>query len=464
MKTRKFDGSLERRVVTGMIVSTPALAAIAGKWTTELFSAKWSNLIGSWCVNYHRKYGTAPKKVIVDLFARWAAKTKDQDTATVVERYLETLSDEYETLDRELNVGYLIDEAGELFNRVRLTRLADTIQELVERGDVAKAEEMVSTDSRVELGSGAWVDPFLQPEVWEEAFREYNEPLLTFPGALGLFFGGSLGRDGFVAFVSPDKRGKSYWLMELAYQSLINRRRTAFFEVGDMSRDQVLRRLACRVVRRPLKPGEVNYPVKITRESGVEFAEVVRETKKYKQAVEWRSAWKACREVMERRVRSRRNYFHLYSYPNGTISAAGIESELDDLARSGWVADTVVIDYADLLDPLPGAKDPRERINETWKRLRRISQKFHCLLVTATQSDADGYSRVTLGQHNFSDDKRKNAHVTGMVGINQTSEEKINGIYRLNWIVRREEAYTPGACVHVASCLELANPAVRSTF
>ena len=31
------------------------------------------------------------------------------------------------------------------------------------------------------------------------------------------------------------------------------------------------------------------------------------------------------------------------------------------------------------------------------------------------------------------------AHVTGMIGINQTYEEKKNGIQRLNWIVRRED-------------------------
>jgi hypothetical protein len=126
----------------------------------------------------------------------------------------------------------------------------------------------------------------------------------------------------------------------------------------------------------------------------------------------------------------------------------------------------VVIDYADILAPEPGAtkEDYRHQINVTWQALRRLSQDYHVLVVTATQSDASSYGARILRREHFSEDKRKYAHVTGMVGINQTEEEQGKGIFLLNWILLREGSYSPGRCVHVAGCLAIANPAIVSAW
>ena len=107
----------------------------------------------------------------------------------------------------------------------------------------------------------------------------------------------------------------------------------------------------------------------------------------------------------------------------------------------------------------------RDRIDETWKHLRFLSQMFHCLVVTATQSDTLCYNANIITKRNFSGDKRKNAHVTGMIGLNQKDpEEKEIGVTRLNWVVMRERAFSVHKCVYVAGCLAIANPAIRSTY
>jgi hypothetical protein len=74
------------------------------------------------------------------------------------------------------------------------------------------------------------------------------------------------------------------------------------------------------------------------------------------------------------------------------------------------------------------------------------------------------YKEDLIGREHFSEDKRKMAHVTGMVGINQTRREKERGVYRLNWVVLREGEFIEEHCVHVAGCLGLANPAMKSAF
>lgn len=151
---------------------------------------------------------------------------------------------------------------------------------------------------------------------------------------------------------------------------------------------------------------------------------------------------------------------------NSTTTVEDLDGMLGEAAKEGWSPDVVVVDYADILAPERSAKgqDFRHQTNETWKALRRLSQKWHCLVVTATQSDADSYERKVLTKKNFSEDKRKLAHVTGMVGINQTEEEKQKGLFRLNWVLLREGVFYENRCITVAGCLAVARPAVRSSW
>jgi len=122
------------------------------------------------------------------------------------------------------------------------------------------------------------------------------------------------------------------------------------------------------------------------------------------------------------------------------------------------------VDYADILAPMQGTGDTRDQINATWKALRQLSQKYHCLVVTATQSDADSYDVATITRRNFSEDKRKHAHVTGMVAINQTETERSNGLIRLNWVLARDLEFNESTSVYCAGCLAAGNPIVLSCF
>ena len=148
------------------------------------------------------------------------------------------------------------------------------------------------------------------------------------------------------------------------------------------------------------------------------------------------------------------------------MSAGDIERDIAIFFKEGWEPDVIVIDYADILKPEAHCKtwEYRQQINETWKVLRRISQTFHILVVTATQTSASSYNSPTIKKTDFSEDKRKAAHITGMLGINQTSEEKSQGIYRLNWVFLRDGAWTDTQVVYTAGQLALACPCVISEF
>jgi len=465
MKISKRDSTDEKRVLTGLIVDSILLANVADRWNGELFNSKWSNLVASWCVDYYKQYATAPKKEIEGLFESWSQRRKDQETVDLVERFLHTLSGEYERLGKESNSKYLIDRAASYFNKVRISKLAEALQGDITDGDVVNAIKRLRKFDEVAMGEGAAIDILQDEQAVRDAFEKRSEVLVKYPGALEKFFGNSLERDGFISFMGPEKRGKTFWLMDLAWRAMTQRRRTAFFAVGDMSQDQMIRRFATRASRRPLDAVKIRYPTGLIHDPSQDMAEPTFKEKIYDTSLEWAFAWDKFKEVIKRNIKSSDSYLKMSVHPNSSINVSGIRSILAGWERGGWIPDVVVIDYADILAPPSGTgDDTRNQINATWKGLRSLSQSMHCLVVTATQSDAQSYSADTVRRSHFSEDKRKLAHVTGMCGLSATEPEQELGLMRLNWIVLRESRFTESQCVHVAGCLDIANPALISTF
>lgn len=465
MRVSKRDSTDERRILTGLIVDPILLANVAEKWNGDLFNSKWSNIICKWCVDFYRQYGAAPDKAIEGLFESWAGRTKDTETVDLVEKFLRKLSGDYESLADESNSDYLIDRAAEYFNRVKIDRLSEALQGDISSNDVEAALKKVQGFDRVEMGQGAAVDVLQNEQALRDAFEKRSETLIKYPGALEAFFGTALERDGFIGFMGPEKRGKTFWLMDVAWRAMTQRNRTAFFAVGDMSEHQMLRRFATRASRRPLDPRKIQYPTLLTKDPDNKQAEVICKAKEFDKPLSWNYAWKKFQEMATKRIKSNDPYLRMSVHPNSSINVAGIRAILNGWERRGWTPDVIVVDYADILAPPTGVgTESREQVNATWKQLRALSQAFHCLVVTGTQSDAMSYNADTIRREHFSEDKRKMAHVTGMIGLNATEPEQDEGLMRLNWIVLRESRFSTSQCVHVAGCLDIANPALKSVF
>lgn len=468
MKVHTYQADDERSILTGMIVSDRILLRIVAhlKGEKKPFRSKWSNIVARWCLEFAGRYAMAPKKSIVPLFRQWAEATQDEEAVQLVEGFLTSLSQSHASAS-ELNEDHLLDMASRFFNEVKLERLVANVEADLLRKDVEAAREHVATHVPVSLGSSDMVDVLTDTNAVKEALtEEEHDVLIHYPGPLGEFFGSHLCRDALVAYLAPEKRGKSFWLIDAAWRAATaEKRRTLFYSVGDMTQRQMMRRLLTRACRRPLRAGEVSRPVRIKRRAADGEVAVQMESKLFDKPLSLSKAQQVMRGVWEDTAH-RDSLLKMRCTANSTTRVADIEADLDGLAQAGWVADVVVIDYADILAPegTAYAQDFRHQTNETWKALRRLSQKHHCLVLTATQSDAASYSADTLRRSHFSEDKRKLAHVTGMAGINQTEGEKERGLYRLNWIVLREDVFLESRCVTAAGALALANPAIRSIW
>lgn len=464
MNVERFDATQERRVLVAMILDRTVLGRVASQWPEHggLMSSKYLNLIGGWCVAYYKKHADAPGRAVEDLYRRWAREhNADKETLLSVEDVLAGMDAEYRG-DGVPNPDHILDVAGDVLNRVAVERLGESVINDSRAGDVARALSRIQGFQQVRLGTKQAVDVLQDTALLNSLFASSQDGIVEYPGALGEFFGDDLGRDAFVSFLAPEKRGKTFFLLDVAWRATLQRRRTLFFQVGDLSERQMARRFVVRAAGRPWRAQTARVPTSLEVHDGKHV--VVHEERTHDEPMDAAQAAAALEEVQVSDVKSRRPYLKMLSAPAGTMTVEEIHDQLHLLSVQGWSVDCVVIDYADLLAAPAGVRDVREKINAVWTQLRALSQRLHCLVVTATQSNRDSYSAGTLNMGHVSEEKRKLAHVTAAVGINQKDDEKRDGVYRLNWVVRREAETSARGKVHVAGCLALASPCMLSAF
>jgi len=442
MKLRSVSVSDELQILKGCISDRTTLMRVAslGEDVAQ-FKNKFANTVYGWCIEHLNQYDEAPmRENIIAAFTKWQTSAPE-DLVDRVEDFLDKVD------TTEVNTDLVADKIGTYFSRRSLEELKEKIEDDLAVGEVDDAITAVSSWRKVEVGKDASIDVLRDQEAVREAFEHSTEPLIKFPKALGRFIGDDFARDSFVAFMGPEKRGKTFAMMDVAWRAMQQKRKVAFIGLGDMTKNQYMKRFAIRAARRPEFAGDYCMPKAVQYKEDSKEHEVTEWAKKsYAGNLSWQEAARAMGDIVNRKgIRS--PLLKLSAYPNSTMSVDSIEGVLDSWERDGWIPDVIVLDYADLLLAPRGAKDERSANNMNWKQLRKISQERHLCMVTATQASAASYDSWVVTKQHFSEDKRKLAHVTGCIGLNMTPEESDDGVMRWNWIVRREEAYNEYDCV-----------------
>lgn len=468
MKVKKVKAQDERAILIGMLVNDFVLSRIAPQWGIEgLFRNNWANLIGSLSIKFFNKYSQAPRLSFPSYFEKWRDyKQRDPVAVEMMESFLADLQDDYDEYEKDLNPEYILDVATRHFNKVKLEKKLEEVQDALDTEDTEAALNEIESYRKLDFSSAAGVDVFRDSDAMREAFEESIDPLIKYPGALGKFFGSELARDSLVGILAPEKRGKSFWVADIAWMGARQQRKVAFFAIGDMSRNQMLRRFGIRAAAWPKHKGLIKFPISIEHEGRFnDPAEVEFEERYFKRGIAWQDAKKAYDKIVKR-TKINDTLFQLKVYPSHQASVRTIRNDLKKWERDeGWIPDVIAIDYADLLDvSIYGYNDIRKAIDRSWADLRGLSQETHSLVVTPTQAASTGYADKLLDMGDFSESKGKNAHVTAMFGINQSAKEKSLQYSKLNWIVRREEDFDTRRCVFVAECRALGRIAVKSVL
>ena len=510
---------IERQIVIGMIVSKEFLQQVRPIWETKFLKSVSAQQLSQWAIEYFDEYHEAPEKVIESIYyEKLRTGFIKKDLADDVENTIADLSDEYE---ESFNLPYVLKKVSGYIKERHLELHLQEVKDLADAGETLEAQALASSYKGVTFEISNDLD-LSSPNVLlkiENAFTELSKPLITYPGALGAFWNHQLIPGGFIGLMAREKLGKTFWLLDMAIRAARQGTSVAFFQAGDMTQNQQLKRICSYLTKKPTLErncGEVYIPVvdciynqldlcnKTEREcnfglfANEEFDE--KSIRKeinislLKQAYEDEPDYKPCRNCAEFLTRSygapwvrkvtvkhtvkineakkkvteffidRKRRFKLSTHANGTLSVEGMDAIMDRWEREdGFIPQIILVDYADILITNK-IKEFRHQQNQIWKDLRGMSQSRNALVVAPTQSDAKSYEQDTLTLSNFSEDKRKYSHCTAMYGMNQdkNGREKKIGLMRLNELVVREGDFDINASVTILQQLNLGRPFLGS--
>lgn len=510
-RTKPQDAQSERYIVTAMIMSGRCCKAFKDMDCKEYLQTSFAKTIADWCLQYYDRYETAPAYQIKAIFEE-ESDFLEQDIADMTEKFLESLSEEFERTEH-FNSQYWIDYGEKYFKARSYKKLAKEIARAADQNDVKRADELYSDFNRVEVAQLDGVNVFDQKEITELQIRSEESDtrkLFKMPGALGEMIGW-VERETFFAFLAREKAGKSYVLEEFGFRAYREGCKVAYFDMGDMSKDQSDYRYLSYVTGKPYNDryagptwipildclwnqdgrctdgcsadivkqddkGKRYFACGPWDEEGEDHETCIEckkeKPRKFRGSVWWKKvnlsvwAWtEARRRAKWFETKFRRGVFERCNWPMGTRRISDVESWIvQNRERNGWVPDVVIVDYPDIALPEDARMEFRHRENEKWMRLRSISQKFHCSVITVTQSDAAGYKKKNLDLSNFNEDKRKYGHVTHFYAINKTLEEQELGLMRIAALILREDEMSTVNNVTVLQALRKGRPYTASFF
>jgi hypothetical protein len=451
-------------------VDKPFLSIVAPLLDTSLFPAQWTAKVAGWCVKHFETHKVPPGKDIEAIFQSWVFQDKpDEAEVVAISDFLEVLSSEWDK-EPSINAPYLADEFSSYMTERRLLRLQDDVTACLSRGDRIAAVDSVQSFRSIKVGDR--IAYKMDKAALEVAFSTQEETLIKFPEEAQPFFNPALVRDYLIGVQAVQKKGKTWWCLEFAYWALRSKKKVIMFETGDLSERDFNRRMAVRMAHIPLRTSQIkNLPVPTgiklvdrEKEEGLR-AEVETELCSWPAPLDKKQAYKE-QKAFYRHLGITDEFLRFSVHANSSINIKGIDGILHRLENEqDFVPDVVIIDYADILAPEDGrVKESRDKVDDNWRAMRRLAQERHVCVIVPTQANKEAQKAWVQTPSNTANDIRKLAHVNGMMGINQTNEEKKQGVQRLNWIVLRESEYQVDRCLWVANCWPLAQAFVKGTW
>lgn len=491
LRRKRLDTTIEKRIVTGMIVSDKYLRELGPMIKWDYFQSSFTKTVGKWCIRYHGTYEKAPFDHIEDIYNEKRQNLKDEE-ADLIEGLLKELSDRH-AYEGSINADYLLDQTIEYFRKRELEITVGNMQILLDRNDIEGAEKERDKWRKVDRLYSKAVDPFDQSSI-DEVFED-TEDFLRMQGDLGKFIG-NMDRHYLVGITGPYKRGKTWFLQEIAITAMMKRLKVAFFSL-EMQSKQMNKRIYQRLTGTPKgEGGKFKIPCFDCLRNQDDSCTLGLRTNRMRllspegakpSRFDPNSPYKTCTacrnhisdaylteywyQEVERPSfephyittqisayrRKYKHYLKVIAYPRFGANTDDLLIDLDRLETgSEFVPDVIIIDYADILKPESGSPATGiEAIDITWKCLARLAGERHALVVTATQATREALDAYHVTQKHTSLWIGKLAHVDAMLSLNQTEKEKEEGIMRVGVMAHRFEDFKQNANCYVLQNLEM---------
>lgn len=494
------DTSIERRILTGMIVSDRVLRQLSLAYKPRYLTVEYMRVVAGWCLEHLIRYDKAPGRHIQDIYEGYRrGGSLDPETSEMIGRFLTHISEEYE--EQGLNEDYLIaEQAGPYFKERSLTLLKEDLEGHLAGGNLLAAEEAVAKYSAPASLASLGCEPLRDKEAIREAL-EGDDELFTLPGDLGQLLGPFIREDAW-GLVGNYKGGKTWLVNYIRDQALTNRLNVARFSF-EMNVKKENRRLIQEMTGHPVKqprgpiwwpvfdclsnqdgscrkPGRTNRVTLLGREGqrpefhrapgGYQPCSSCRGGPDWRpeswaepierQVITWRRAWKRLQAV-DKHLRGAR-----YKFDYWPIRSAGVQEIKSTLEiwehLEGFVPHVIIVDSPDIMKANRGG-DPRHVIIENRQLTVALAQQYHALLIMPFQAGSkEAIERKTKKRSDVGESAQILGDVDGMIVLDRTDIEERLLRARVSTSVQRDAGR--GSRVMALQCLDLGQPVVDSAF
>ena len=450
MKREVIENTNEKDFVASLIMSDKCCQILLEYVKPTYFDSDYSRVITSWITDYYKKFKVAPKKDVSSIYKMRCDEIQDEALKDLIYDYLKNISESEININNE---DYLVDRGKDFIDYKAFQEYTESLQACLDTRDMERARKVQQNYKKIATTETNEVS-LLSPDsksIIEKALTTVDEELFTLPEHMSNVFG-KIHRNDFIAVLAGMKKGKS-WLMQYLATEAMKQRLNVVFVSMEMTREEVVQRMWKRLFG--VKSGIIPEGLY----EGSKFVEDPCEKDKYKvELVEYNLKNPKGKSVssLQKELRAMTNYsanLRIIAYPAFGASVQDITDRIEELAQDGFVTDVLVIDYADITKPIGGGSELRNQLDLIWKHLRGFAMKFHCCVITASQTNRAGLSSNVVNAETISEDIRKLAHVTSMVSMEQTGKMSKNHVMRLRNIAMRN-GWSSGPCVF-PQCLGL---------
>lgn len=488
-KERDISVTEEKRIVTGLIVSTDFAKQIREYVHIDYFTNSYLGKLATWALNFYDDHEKAPYKHIKDIYDREAAKLKETESELISE-LLEGLSNLYDD-QGQVNVDFYMQTAEEYFRKRELDIHINNISVLKDQDDLEGAEKEIDRFQRVQVSLDEKIYINLgDMEMRERLYRKRDEvqkQFFQFTGDLGKFLGNWKQED-VIGITAPAKKGKSFLLNDIFKHAVMSNIPTLKWgiEMTDTEELERFDKMFCPSVS--TESGMYKYPefdcMKNQtgdcgdRNSGV----IVREDEKSpiiedpdhvictkcRDTEPWRFIPTTYAKEVHRMQDDRHDimdgiekwkdtftkFARLIVRPKYSLTYDMMMRDLDVLdSRYNFTPKIILLDYVDILK-INSDHDDFRLIDEKWELLQKIAGQTKCMVCSPTQANKEGSEAITLKTTDQAGFYGKSRHVNMMLGINQTAAEKRMGIYRVNILDARSQRQNADDFVYVLQDLK----------
>ncbi|RLA00039.1 MAG: hypothetical protein DRQ42_06435 [Gammaproteobacteria bacterium] len=510
---RKIDSTIEKRIITGMIVSEKYLQTVSPQIDLSYFQNSFTRKVAEWCLDFYYTYRTAPFNDIKAIFERESARMKEEE-ASIIQTMLEEISDNFE-IDKGINVEFLVDRTLLFFKKRELEITAGNIQILLEKNAIDQAEDEVINFRKISKITSGWVDPFDEEQI-ETTMSAQEDPLLILPGPLGSFLG-PMHKAWLVGLTGPYKRGKTWLAGEIYTLAGLSKIRVVFISL-EMPAWEVNLRIYKRLTGMADRAGNFlipcfdclrnqfgtcNKPYRTNTyflmnegddipspQSFDEFIELqyrpctyckdnynprsrikeVRELIQEYSLATW-FTWKRSEAINRFEIKDKvdvikrmyGDYFRVKAYPRFSACVSDIIRDLDILEQTdNFVPELIVVDYADILKSDRNSLDGYHKEDDVWMNLARLAGERKALVIAPTQATGDALEVENVTQKHTARWKGKLGHVDVMLSLNQTDAEKLRGVMRIGMMAHRHQNFQQYKTCTVLQQIDIGQPNLGS--